>query len=334
MPQSNASLRLASGESSMVRHGQLTQQLLSGANWHGADGFPGPQVWADDVEQVLTFLKRDGRLPAFLSVIQKAKNPQHRDAQLAEARSAFFLSGNGLRILEWEPVGEGGAKGDHLVSIDNSPSVFVEVKQPSWRAERVPQGRRELNRLSPEEKRRRFDRVKLDKFLPGVCEGNAVAPHHTVMDVVRRNALHKFTDSCPNLAIVVDDCVISAVGLPGLAEYVTGEFLHPNHDPDDPEDFYTYERLGAVLFLRPEAKGTGGVEYKVDFVKNPFVLPRCALPSNICALFSKLRDDTREREEQRYAASRSLVRSLGQGEESVRLNPSQVPGRTARLRCA
>lgn len=307
MPQSNSFLRPATGLSSTRRLGSFTQQLLSGAIWNGADGFPGAQVWADDVERVLAFLERENRLPEFLPLIQKAKNPQHRDAQLAEARSAFFLSGNGLRIIEWEPVGEGGTKGDILVSLDNSPAVFVEVKQPSWRAERVPQNRKELNRLPPEEKRRRFDRVKQDKFIPGVCEGSAVAPQHTTMDVVRRNALYKLTDSCPNLAVVVDDCVISAVGLPGLAEYVIREFLHPNRDPDDPKDVYTYERLGAVLFLRPESEGTGSIEYKVDFVENPFVLSECALPPKVSALFAKLGDETKEREAKRYAGVPSFM---------------------------
>jgi hypothetical protein len=307
MPQSNSVGQPASGRPSTVQLGPLTRQLLSGANWLGADGFPGHQVWADDVEQVLTFLKRESRLPTFLSIIHKARNPQHRDALLAEARAAFLLARNGFQILQWEPVGEGSKKGEVMVSLGNSPGIFVEVKQPSWRAERVPQSRRELNRLSPEEKQRRFERVKLDKFIPGVCEGSAVAPHHTTMDVVRRNALHKLTDSCPNLAVVVDDCVISAVGLPGLAEYVMQEFLHPNHDPDDPEDFYTYERLGAVLFLRPEAEGTGSVEYKVDFVENPFVLSKCTLPHDVAALFAKLRHETEEQEAKRYAGIPSFL---------------------------
>jgi hypothetical protein len=141
------------------------------------------------------------------------------------------------------------------------------------------------------------------------------------MDVVRRNALHKLTDSCPNLAVVVDDCVISAVGLPGLAEYVTQEFLHPNHDPSDPDDFYTYERLGAVLFLRPEAEGGGIIEYKVDFVENPFVLPKCALPPEVCALFTKLRDETEEREAARYAGVPSF-RSIMEGRWAKEQAPS------------
>src|ERR1700677_3334142 len=114
MPQSYPAIRPASRHSSTVQHGPFTRQLLAGASWLGVDGFPGPQVWANDVEQVLAFLEHENRFAAFLSVIQKAKNPQHRDAQLAEARAAFHHSRNGLRILQWEPVGEGGKKGDLL----------------------------------------------------------------------------------------------------------------------------------------------------------------------------------------------------------------------------
>lgn len=288
---------MVSSQSSTISHGLLTQQLLSGANRRGADGFPGPQVWADDVEQVLTFLKRENRLPIFLSVIQKAKNPQHRDAQLAEARSGFFFSKNGFQILEWEPIGEGNKTGDILVSFGESISIFVEVKQPSWRFELMPMQCSEKNRLPKNEKLRRYERAKQNKFLPGVCEGRSVDPRAVVMDVVRRNALKKLTDRCPNLAMSVDDCNISAVGFPGLAEYVAQEFIYPNHDPDDPEDVFTYERLGGVLFLRPEAEGTGNVEYKVDFVENPLALPKCAIPREVSTLFqSYLRKLKRKKE--------------------------------------
>ena len=57
----------------------------------------------------------------------------------------------------------------------------------------------------------------------------------------------------PNLAVVVDDLNVTPVGLPGLPEFVAREFSRHDRDPDDPEDIYTYERLGGVLFLQPEA---------------------------------------------------------------------------------
>jgi len=93
--------------------------------------------------------------------------------------------------------------------------------------------------------------------------------------------------------------MVSPVGLPGLVEYVLQEFAHPGHDPDDPDDFYTYERLGGVLFLRPEAEGRM-IDYGVDFVENPNALPTCALPPSVSALFSRMRMDSERREEQRW----------------------------------
>lgn len=296
-----------------IRLGPLTQHLLSGAKWKGTDQFPAFQVWADDVESVLAFLDRENRLADFLAVIQKARNEQHRNACLAEARGSYFLNQNCFRVVEWEPQGEGNTKGEALVSYPGSSDIFVEVKQPGWRGECLPQSIAERNRLSQAETAKRYLRMKQEKFLPGVFEGEAAGSHHFAMSVVRRNALPKFTDQRPNLAIVVDDCKVPVVGLPFLAEYVQQEFLCPAHDAGDPDDHWTYERLGGVLFLQPESTGTT-IEYKVEFVVNPNVLPSCALPPSVASLFSKLRDITEEREEQRYAGVPSFLDMLKMNE--------------------
>jgi hypothetical protein len=219
------------------------------------------------------------------------------------------LNQNCFRVLEWEPQGEGNTKGEALVSYPGSPDIFVEVKQPGWRGECLPQSIAERNRLSQAETAKRYQRMKQEKFLPGVTEGGSAGSHHFAMSVVRRNALPKFTDRRPNLAVVVGDCKVPVVGLPWLAEYVQHEFLRPAHDPDDPDDRWTYERLGGLLFLQPESTGTT-VEYKVEFFVNPNVLPCCALSPPAVSLFSKLRDITEEREVQRYAGVPSFLDML------------------------
>lgn len=310
MPQ-NTSLppTAVKGPPANVRLGPLTQRLLSGSKWQGTDRFPAWQVWADDVESVLAFLDRENRLADFLAVIQSARSEQHRNACLAEARGSYFLNQNCFRVVEWEPHGEGNTKGETLVSYPGTPDIFVEVKQPGWRGECLPPNTAERNRLSNAEKAKRYQRMRQEKFLPGVIEGGAVGSHHFAMSVVRRNALPKFTDQRPNLAIVVDDCKVTVVGFPSLTEYVQHEFLCPAHDPADPDDRWTYERLGGVLFLQPESTGTT-IEYKVEFVVNPNVLPFCALPPPVVSLFSKLRDITEEREEQRYAGVPSFLDML------------------------
>jgi hypothetical protein len=126
------------------------------------------------------------------------------------------------------------------------------------------------------------------------------------MRVVRRNALPKFSDRQPNLALVVDECIVTPVGLPSLAEFVREEFAHPAYDPLDPEDRYTYERLGGVLFLHTESFGAS-VEYNVDFVENPDVIPACALPPAVIATFEAMREDTERREELRHAGSNAFL---------------------------
>jgi hypothetical protein len=136
------------GPPTSVRLGPLTQQLLSGARWYGADQFPAWQVWADDVEEVLAFLECEGRLAAFLAVTRKAATPQHRDASFAEARGAFHLARNGFRVVQWEPPGEGTTKGEAQVSLAGAPDIFVEVKQPGWQGEHIPPLRREAGPFS------------------------------------------------------------------------------------------------------------------------------------------------------------------------------------------
>jgi hypothetical protein len=123
------------------------------------------------------------------------------------------LNQNGFRVVEWEPQGEGTTKGEVLVSYAGSPDIFVEVKQPSWHGECLPQNIAERNRLSQADTAKRYQRMKQEKFLPGVIEGGAAGSHHFAMSVVRRNALPKFTDKRPNLAIVVDDTKITVVGM-------------------------------------------------------------------------------------------------------------------------
>jgi hypothetical protein len=287
-----------------VRIGALTQQLLSGARWRGLDQFPAWQIWADDVEQVLRFLQAEGRLAEFLTMIQGVRTPQHRNACLAEARVAFHLVQNGFRIVQWEPPGEGITKGEVMVSFPDSPDIFVEVKHPGWQGEHMPRRTADLQRLSAQARQQRLARIRQDKYLDG--DGGPVAPHVVAMDVVRRNALPKLTDRRPNLVIVVDDLQVTPVGLPGLADLVEREFSRPDHDPDDPNDVFTYERLGGVLFLQPEPENNKTIHYRADFVQNPGALPDCALPPPVKALLSDMREKSRMRIEQKYAGRPSV----------------------------
>jgi hypothetical protein len=298
VPQRLTSVPLAPPPS--VRLGPLTQRLLSGAHWRGLDEFPFCQVWADDVEHVLRFLESEGRLATFLDVVQGVRTPQHRNACLAEARAACHLSRNGFRIVQWEPPGQGRTKGEIMVSLPGSPDIFVEVKHPGWQGEYRHRRIAEMGKLTPQQEEQCVARMKQGKYLP--ADGGRVAPHVAAMDVVRRNALPKLTDQCPNLVIVVDDLQVSPVGLPSLADLVEREFFDPDHDPGDPDDDLAYERLGGVLFLgNPEYENNyKTIHYGTDFVQNKGALPRCALPPPVSDLFSRMREESRLRVEEQY----------------------------------
>ena len=72
----------------------------------------------------------------------------------------------------------------------------------------------DLQGLTPEVRQRCFARMKQEKFIN--MEAGAVGSHLAAMDVVRRNALPKLTDKMPNLVVVVDDLIVTPVGLPGI----------------------------------------------------------------------------------------------------------------------
>jgi hypothetical protein len=151
------------------------------------------------------------------------------------------------------------------------------------------------------------------KYLDG--EGGAIGSHVAAMDVVRRNALPKFTSCRPNLAVVAGDLRITPVGLPGLGRFVERELLVPDHDPDDPDDIHTYERLGGVLFVDQQIILGEELRYQVDFAANPNVLRSCALPPAVIDLFSLKREESHQGRAQWFARHCSSVRPASLGNE-------------------
>ena len=95
--------------------------------------------------------------------------------------------------------------------------------------------------------------------------------------------------------ISVDDLKMTPVGLPSLSTFVKGQFARPDRDSDDAEDKFTFERLGGVLFLQPEGNNGEAIDYRVDFLENPGVLPACALPAAVPQTLSAMRDGSRAR---------------------------------------
>lgn len=210
----------------------------------------------------------------------------------------------------WEPPGEGTKKGEVLVCLPGTPDVFVEVKQPGWQGEYMPRRVVERQALSPQARQQRFSRMQREKYID--LEGGAVGSHLIAMDIVRRNALPKLTDRCPNLVVVVDDLKVSPVGMSGLAAFVEREFPTQIMIATIPTIFiiYTYERLGGVLFLQLEGNNDETIDYRVDFVENPGVVRACALPQPEGTALSGMRDESRRRVERRYAGRPSISEIL------------------------
>lgn len=287
----------------VVQVGLLTGTLIAGAKWRDADAFPAPQAFANDVEEVLAFLQREGHLLKFLKRVQAQNSPRRRDDLLAEVRAAFYLAQNNFRIVEWEPLAETGKTGEFRCTFKESPTIFVEVKRPSWQSELMPSRNSERRRFSEEEKKRRLARIEQGKFVIGQAEGGAVGSHVAAMDVVRRNILPKLSQNCPNLAVIADDFHYSPVGVPNLLQFVEHEFLHPAHDPENPEDRFTYERLGGVLFLDVRAMSGQPVDYLVKYVSNPGAIAACALPLGVSLEFDRLSGEAALRDKASWISS-------------------------------
>lgn len=238
-----------------VRLGNLGTIVCSGARWADEDGYPGWQVWADELERLCAFLEGQREFDRFLPRLRDQPR-EHRNAALGEVRAALVLASTGFQITAWEPVAVPGHPGDLEVVIEGS-AVFVETKAPTWQGE--------VWKDDTRDKDFKRDRVKKDKYLP--FEGRAVGPVVTPMRIVRDNAVPKLAEDRPNLVVVADDMHLSPVGVPGLSEQV-----------NDITRGGGFEKVGAVMFIAPDPIGDD-VIYRIQYVENVSALPMVRLPN-------------------------------------------------------
>jgi hypothetical protein len=234
---------------SFLNLGPLTQKIAYKAKWLTQDDFPGSQVWADDVERVLSFVLAEGQFERFLPRLNDDR--RSRNSALAEIRAAFFFHRNSFRILSWEPKSTTGKLGDLEIQWFDTGPIFVEIKGPDWQGE-----------LSDSEKM--GERKTQLKYLD--MEARFVDPASQVLKVIESNAIPKFSRDRSNLVVIVDDLFISPVGLPGLESQVQAELARAE-----------FAILGGVLFLKADW-WAGSIEYRIQFVSNPNALSQCALP--------------------------------------------------------
>ena len=118
---------------SEVRFGPLLDCMCSSASWRNQDDFPSNQIWADEIERVLSHLEAHGQFQRYLPNL-RGKLTQRYGA-LAEARVSFFLCRIGFSIISWEPQGDANSLGEFEVQWRSTSPIFVEVKAPTWEGE-------------------------------------------------------------------------------------------------------------------------------------------------------------------------------------------------------
>ena len=120
-------------EMNQVILGPLTKTIIKESRWRGRDGFPSSQIWADEVERVLSFIEGQGQFEKYLPRFRG--NVSQRDGALAEARVAYFFHRNGFKIVSWEPRGASSHLGEFEIQWYSLRPIFVEVKGPRWEGE-------------------------------------------------------------------------------------------------------------------------------------------------------------------------------------------------------
>jgi hypothetical protein len=240
-----------------VKLGPLTRQIMDGAELAGRDDFPSSQVWADEVEQVLEFLKAHGQFERFLPRLRA----KERTPALAEAWAAYFLARHGFTILNWEPLATARHPGEFEVCLGETEPIFIEVKCPGWGSE-----------LSEEEKE--SGRAKAPKWVVGAA-GRSFSPAASIVHAVGK-ALPKFEPTRVNLVVTVDDLFVPLTAISGaVMTRLLGEKLKEDE----------YKLVSGVLMLNPTSTGEK-VTYKSRFVPGRGK----ALPEDVQKLLLSLND--------------------------------------------
>lgn len=237
-----------------LRIGHLTKTIRHGASWQGLDEFPSTQMWADEVERVLSFLQVHGQFERYLPRL-RGKLTQ-RDGALAEARVAFFFSRNGFNIVSWEPDGAGSNLGEFEVQWNSLQPVFVEVKGPRWEGE-----------LSKEELN--GPRRSKPRHISG--EARWIDSTGKVIAAAKK-AVPKFLPDRPNLLVVVGYLL----------------FVSPRELPRDivePQirgalSEKSFKNLGGVLIFDFAYNGEK-ISYHAAFIENTSALDSCLLPPDV-----------------------------------------------------
>src|SRR5439155_2944829 len=114
--------------------GPLTSAMCHEASWRTEDRlYPFWQVYADEIEEVLRFADAQGQRSRYWPRLTARK--AQRDSGLDELRIASYFHYNEFQMVEWEPLGQNGHRGEYLIVGPSRECIFVVVKGPRWEGE-------------------------------------------------------------------------------------------------------------------------------------------------------------------------------------------------------
>ena len=244
-----------------ARH-PLLHRIAQGADWTLEDEFPSCREWADEHELWLRFVDGKGELNRFCPRLKKSAF--QRDRTLSEIGIAYFLETHcSLPIIEWEPEGEAGRKGEFLVNTPHG-TIFVEVKTGGWQKDIVEAEGKNSPRLSQ------------PKYVQ--AEARSVAPWAVIRNAVG-NAYPKFPASMPTLLVIRDDYFIALNDAlnPAIALYCESDGYggEKGYFQD-----HRYERLGAVGLLEVRLM-SDKVTYDFALFDNPNAISTVKIPQSV-----------------------------------------------------
>ena len=221
-----------------IKLGRLTRMIWSGAEWQGKDQFPAWQCWADECEQILTFLEAQGQFGRYLNRLRGGIS--ERDGALSEARVSWWFQRNGFRITRWEPKATTNPGEIEIQWRDEQP-IFVEVKTRTFGAEltkeEIAAGRQHEPRY-PKNPQGRW----IDNDEQVICAAFKAKP--------------KFAPDRPNLLVVCERLFVSPLDMLN-EELVRSTIGTPGFDP-----------LGAILCFDAISKSEH-IEYRTLLIENP-----------------------------------------------------------------
>ena len=244
-----------------IKLGTYTQCIADGARWLGQDDFPSNQSWADEIEKVLAHVAAQDQFERFLPRLRD-QTARHRDSAIAEARvSFFFFKRNSFRIVSWDPEGDKSSVGEMEIQWDDTPKIFVEVKNPNWEGE-----------LSPTE--RLSGRKKRPKYITG--ETRSHDSIERVLFAIEKSR-EKFSNDRPNLSAVVPDTFVSLLTDFGLRDFREGDKKRIESFLAEPAN----DVIGGVFLFEAFKEAGHDVDYQTFFIGNESAKGNCRLPSPV-----------------------------------------------------